>query len=320
VDLNSAYWMVHPNAVYLHEGTSYLVEDLDLDSGVAHLHQVAVDYYTQANKETQVEKKQLLKHEQVTGANKSLGEILVRTRVIGYRKIRWFTHEHLGGGDVDLPATHLNTIGYWISLNKETVTDLNNRMLWNSDRNDYGPDWDEIRAKVLRRDGNRCQVCGASGTEQSLHVHHIKPFRSFTSREAVNQLQNLITLCPSCHRNAETRVRIHSGMAGFSYVLHNLAPLLIMCDGEDIGVHYDPNSTLGGGQPTVVLFDNIPGGLGLSENLYEMHDELLKQGYETVSQCECENGCPSCVGPVGEEGSGGKEETLAIFKALMNHG
>ncbi|MDT8382769.1 MAG: DUF1998 domain-containing protein, partial [Brevefilum sp.] len=106
---------------------------------------------------------------------------------------------------------------------------------------------------------------------------------------------------------------------GFSYLLHNLAPLLLMCDGEDIGVHYDPNAKLGDGQPTVVLYDNIPGGLGLSENLYELHTDLLMQGYETVSTCECEDGCPSCVGPVGEEGSGGKQEALAIFKALIDH-
>lgn len=105
-------------------------------------------------------------------------------------------------------------------------------------------------------------------------------------------------------------------MAGLSYVLHNLAPLLLMCDGEDIDVHYNPNSTLGDGQPTVVLYDNIPGGLGLSENLYKMHAELIAQCYETVNLCECEDGCPSCVGPIGEEASGGKAETLAILKAL----
>ncbi len=319
VDLNSAYWMVHPNAVYLHEGTAYLVDDLDLETGVAYLRQVAVDYYTQAKKDTQVEEKELLKGEKVTGGKKSLGKILVTTQVVGFRKVRWFSHEFLGGGEVNLPATHLNTIGYWISLNQETVSDLNDRMLWNADKNDYGPDWDKIRKKVLRRDGNRCQVCGASGIGQSLHVHHIHPFKSFTSRETANQLQNLITLCPSCHRLAETSVRVRSGMAGFSYVLHHLAPLLIMCDGEDIDVHYDPNSTLGVGQPTVVLFDNIPGGLGLSENLYELHEDLLRQGYETVAHCECEDGCPSCVGPIGEEGSGGKKETLAIFEAMCKN-
>jgi len=319
VDLNSAYWMVHPDAVYLHEGTSYLVEELDLDTGVAYLRQVAIDYYTQAKKETQVEEKSRLKTESVPGAVKALGEILVTTRVVGYRKIRWFTNEFLGGGEVNLPPTFLNTVGYWISLDEATVNQLKDQMMWNASENDYGTQWDTIRKRVLRRDGDRCQVCGTTDPARPLHVHHIQPFRSFTSSETANQLQNLITLCPTCHQLAETRARIRSGMAGFSTVLHNLAPLLLMCDGEDIDVHYDPNSTLGDGQPTVILFDNIPGGLGLSENLYELHHELLVQGYETIAFCECEDGCPSCVGPVGEEGSGGKDEALAILKALISN-
>jgi DEAD/DEAH box helicase domain-containing protein len=98
-----------------------------------------------------------------------------------------------------------------------------------------------------------------------------------------------------------------------------MAPLLLMCDHEDIRVHFDPNSTLGDGQPTVVLFDNIPGGIGLAENLYEIHEALMRQAFDTVANCACEDGCPSCVGPVGEEASGGKKETLAILEALLKH-
>jgi DEAD/DEAH box helicase domain-containing protein len=319
VDLSSGYWMVHPEAIYLHEGSSYLVENLDLDVKAAYLREAAVDYYTQATKQTQIEEQSLRKQAQVTGACKSLGDILVTTTVTGYRKIRWFTQEFLGGGEVNLPPTTLSTVGYWISLNEATVNALKDQMLWGESANDYGPEWKSIRQNVLRRDGNRCQVCGYAGLSQPLHVHHIQPFRRFTSREAANQIQNLMTLCPTCHRQAETRVRIRSGMAGISYLLHNLAPLQLMCDGEDLGAHYDPNSTLGEGQPTVIFFDTIPGGLGLSENLYEYHQDLLWQGLETVSQCECEDGCPSCVGPVGEEGSGGKTEALAIFKALIDN-
>jgi len=319
VDLNSAYWMVHPDAIYLHEGTTYVVESLDLENGTAFLRPSATEYYTQARMETQVEEKSLQKQEPVTGAMKNLGEILVTTQVTGYRKIRWFTHEFLGGGDVDLPPTLLSTIGYWISLNQQTVSDLKDHMLWNSDSNDYGPAWGEIRQRVLNRDGDRCQVCGTAGLGRPLHVHHIRPFKSFPDLETANQLHNLITLCPTCHRLAETSVRIRSGMAGFIYVLHSMAPLLLMCDWEDIGVHYDPQSALGEGQPTVVLYDNIPGGLGLAQNLYEMHLALLKQCYETVASCECEGGCPSCVGPVGEETSGGKAETLAIIKELLGY-
>jgi DEAD/DEAH box helicase domain-containing protein len=319
VDLSSAYWMVHPEAIYLHEGTSYLVESLDLETGIAHLREVAVDYYTQSIEETQVEKQNIKNTEQVNGATKSLGEILVTSKVIGYRKVRWFTHEHLGAGTVDLPPTQLNTVGYWISLDDSTVTTLKDHMLWTSGPNDYGPDWDKIRQRVLNRDGNRCQVCGVEGLGKSLHVHHLQPFRSFTSRETANQLQNLITLCPTCHRLAETNVRIRSGMAGLSYLFKNLAPFLVMCDGEDIDVHYDPNSKLEDGKPTIVLYDNIPGGMGLSENLYEVHDQLLMQALDTVKNCPCEDGCPSCVGPIGEEASGGKKETLAILELLLKN-
>ena len=319
VDLSSAYWMVHPDAIYLHEGTSYLVESLDLETGVAHLREAAVDYYTQAVEETQVEQKSLQKTSLVGGGSKSLGEIIVTSQVEGYRKIRWFTHEHLGGGTVDLPPTHLHTVGYWISIDDATVANLEQRMLWHTSPNDYGPTWNALRQQVMNRDGNQCQVCGTSGNGRPLHVHHIKPFRSFSSPESANQLQNLITLCPTCHRQAESKVRIRSSMAGFSYVLHNLAPLLLMCDHEDIRVHFDPNSQLGDGQPTVVLFDNIPGGIGLSENLYELHEELIAQAYDMVANCECEDGCPSCVGPIGEEASGGKKETLAMLKLMMNY-
>jgi DEAD/DEAH box helicase domain-containing protein len=319
VDRISAYWMVHPNAIYLHEGTSYLVEDLNLDAGAAYLKEAMVDYYTQALKKTQVEAQAIRGQMPVTGGGKSLGELLVTTQVTAYRKIRWFTHEFLGGDEINLPPTFLNTIGYWISLSEKTVQNLEDKKLWHEPHNDYGPEWDQLRQRVLRRDGNSCQVCGYSGSAQPLHIHHIQPFRSFTSREAANQLQNLITLCPTCHHQAETRVRIRSGMAGVSYLLHNLAPLLLMCDGEDIEVHYDPNSNLGEGQPTVVVFDTIPGGLGLSENLYEMHQDLILGAYETIVACECEDGCPSCVGPIGEEGSGGKSEALAILKVLTGN-
>ncbi len=319
VDINSAYWMVHPEAIYLHEGTCYLVDELDLAASIATLHPVESDYYTQPRRETQVEKESVLKSEPVFAAHKSLGEIMVTTHVIGYRKIRWYTHEFLGGGDVDLPPTHLNTIGYWVSLDEATLSTLRDQQLWHGDRNDYGPNWGGIRQRVLKRDGERCQVCSAMGTEQPLHVHHVQPFKSFTDPQAANQLQNLVTLCPTCHKQAETNVRIRSGLAGCSYVLHHLSPLLLMCESEDIGVHFDPNAKLGDGQPTMVLFDNIPGGLGLSESLYEMHDTLLQQAYEVVAYCQCADGCPSCVGPIGEEASGGKTEALAIFKVLLDY-
>lgn len=109
---------------------------------------------------------------------------------------------------------------------------------------------------------------------------------------------------------------MRSGLAGLAYALGNLAPLFLMCDPSDLGTHIEPvdNQTFGG--PTVVLYDSVPAGIGFSEKLFEMHDELIARAYELVSECACEDGCPSCVGPGGENGYGGRQEALEILKIL----
>ena len=90
----------------------------------------------------------------------------------------------------------------------------------------------------------------------------------------------------------------------------------MMCDARDVGVHSDPKSPLADGRPAVVLYDQVPAGIGFSERLFELHDKLMARAYELVAACECTDGCPSCVGPAGEGGIGGKRETLAILEAL----
>ena len=129
-------------------------------------------------------------------------------------------------------------------------------------------------------------------------------------------MENLITLCPSCHHRVETAVRIRSGLTGLGYVLGNLAPFFLMCDPSDLGIHSDPQSSLADGNPAVVLYDRIPAGIGFSERLFEMHRELVSRAYELVIACECKDGCPSCVGPGGENGYGGKKETIALLEEL----
>ncbi len=167
-----------------------------------------------------------------------------------------------------------------------------------------------------KRDGYRCQICQTPESGKSHHVHHITPFRTFSSFIHANVIENLITLCPTCHRSVETAVRIRSGLAGLSYLLGNLAPLFLMCDISDLGMHSDPQSPISDGQPTVVIYDQVPAGLGFSQRLYEIHDELIKNAYELANDCSCQDGCPSCVGPGGETGIGGKRETLAILELL----
>lgn len=317
VDRASAYWMVHPDAVYIHEGQPYLVDQLDLETSTAHMHAVDLDYFTEPHQNITIENHKTIHQVQSLGCIKFFGELTVQSQVVGYRKIRWFTRENIGSGKVELPPSHLETVGYWLAIDEWVIDHLRDEMLWNADANDYGREWMKIRQKILLRDEYRCKACGVSGSLQPLHVHHIQPFKNFTLLEAANALSNLITLCPVCHRKAEQNIRIRSGLAGMTYVLGNLAPLLIMCDSEDIGVHSEIQSPLGDGQPTIIIYDNVPGGIGLSERLFDQHLFLLQQGMETVNACPCLDGCPSCVGPIGEDGYGGKKEALALLKALI---
>ena len=321
VDLSSAVWMVHPRAVYLHEGQQYFVQDLNLSRNTATLIPVGLDYYTEPLRETTIQVLSTSDQSPITNyqllITKAWGELQVTTQVTGFRKRSWVGGENLGEEPLDLPASDFQTTGYWLSLSEETITRLRETGNWSNDPNDYGPDWTRIRDRVRARDGFRCQVCGTPENGRQHDVHHKIPFRQFISHVEANRLDNLITLCPSCHRKAEQNVRMRSGLAGLGYVLSQLAPLFLMCDPGDLGLHVDaPGSVFGA--PSVVLYDEVPAGIGFSQKLFEIHDELLTRALQLVTECPCEDGCPSCVGPAGENGVGGKEETVAILKELTN--
>ena len=318
VDLASAYWMVHPRAIYIHEGQQYFVHELNLERNIATLTAVAMDYYTEPQNETEIQILSKSEQEEVRGCKKGYGEIQVTTQMTGFKKLRWMTRENLGEEPLDLPPSELQTTGYWLSLSESTVKALRENGAWNNDPNDYGPDWNRIRLAVRTRDGFRCQVCGAPESGREHDVHHKIPFKAFTSAVEANRLDNLITLCSSCHRKAEQNVRIRSGLAGLSYALSQLAPLFLMCDPNDLGVHTDAAGTILDA-PSIFLYDQVPAGIGFSEKLFEIHDELMARTLELVSECECKDGCPSCVGPGGENGYGGKQETIAILKELRSN-
>jgi DEAD/DEAH box helicase domain-containing protein len=327
VDGESAFWMVHPQAVYLHESQPYLVEQLDLEHHIARLTPFKGDYYTDSISASTVVSNSVLKEEACPGCARAYGELSVTTQVTGYKQIRWFTHEQLGTGEVDLPPSTLTTLGYWLMLKEETVERLREMGAWTNDTNKYGAGWTRLREQIRARDGFTCQVCGKPEAPGQQHdIHHKVPFRAFTNPEAANQPDNLVTLCSICHRRAELSVRMRSGLSGLAYLVGNLAPLFLMCDAHDIGIHSDPQAvlrsgTLGDGpHPAVVVYDAIPGGIGLSERLYELQTELLSRAFGVVKDCPCSDGCPSCVGPGGEFGSGGKNETKAILDAILHAG
>jgi DEAD/DEAH box helicase domain-containing protein len=319
VDGESAFWMVHPHSIYLHEGKTYIVQNLDIDNHIAHLQPIDIDYFTRARKESEVQILNVEKESYQTYGQIGYGNISLTTQVVGFTKIKWETHEKLGYQELELPSSDLLTTGYWFMFDKTAVEELRNMGVWSNDPNNYGPSWKTQREMARVRDDFLCQVCGIPESGAPHHVHHITPFRTFETDTEANALNNLTTLCPSCHKRVETSVRIRSGLAGLANILLNLTPLFLMCDIRDIGIHYDPKSPLNDSNPIIVIYDSIPGGLGFSQFLFEKHESLLSTAYDVVFNCECRDGCPSCVGPGGEFGFGGKLETLAILKLMTGN-
>ena len=71
------------------------------------------------------------------------------------------------------------------------------------------------------------------------------------------------------------------------------------------------------GEPTLILYDNCPGGIGLSQKAFGMREMLMEKALQVVRDCGCESGCPSCVGPVGEIGEDGKKTAMYLLKELL---
>ena len=67
----------------------------------------------------------------------------------------------------------------------------------------------------------------------------------------------------------------------------------------------------------VAVYDKMGDAMGFSRRLFEIHDELMRSAYQLVRECGCQDGCPSCVGPGGEQGQGSKRETLALLEELI---
>ena len=109
---------------------------------------------------------------------------------------------------------------------------------------------------------------------------------------------------------------IQAGLQGISNLLANIAPVYLMCDPRDIHSVIQVKSPFTA-RPTVFLYDSYPGGIGLAERVYDMHDDLLKAAMDQVKRCRCAHGCPSCVGPADEVGFKGKDITLKLLGDIV---
>jgi DEAD/DEAH box helicase domain-containing protein len=70
-------------------------------------------------------------------------------------------------------------------------------------------------------------------------------------------------------------------------------------------------------KPTVYIYENIPGGVGLSEKLFGEYQRLFESCREHVKKCACTDGCPTCIGPPMEVGEGGKEGVVKLLDYML---
>ncbi len=109
-------------------------------------------------------------------------------------------------------------------------------------------------------------------------------------------------------------------LRGLANILGRIAPLWVMCDPRDlrsISQVRAPFTEL----PTVYVYENVPGGVGLSEKLYSEHVRLFQSCLEHLASCPCQAGCPTCVGPpmeVGDEGKSCVENLLGFMLAAVS--
>ena len=223
---------LHEKAIYLVEGALYQVEKLDFEGRKAYVRQIDCDYYTDAMTYTKVAVLETF----ASGDARSHGEVHVSSRVVGFKKIKFYTNENVGSGELDLPEQQMHTTSYWLAIPAAAMAAL--------------------------------------------------PYAADDRRD---------------------------GIVGLSFAMRQVAQLLLMCDSHDIGISIDSDDAA---EPRIFIYDNYPGGIGFSEPLFGMHHELLTRTRTLIAACECEHGCPTCVGPIGNTGPLAKVVALRILDLL----
>ncbi len=319
LDRAGAAQLAYPGAIYFHEGMAYLIQSLDWERSVALAEPIEPGYYTQAMASKRIETRGVRRTLGPGNAHLLLRDetVLVAWRPLAYRRITFDRHETVGWGEIDLPEQSFESEAFRLIAGKELTEALQEEGIC-LDSLDYGPDWPAIRTAILERDHYACRLCGQSG---ALEVHHLVGLRHYLETyprpvawRLAHTPDNLITLCPTCHRRVESARGARTALGGLAYLLRHLAPIFLMCDPTDLAsaILLDEETQ----QPSLVMYDTTPGGAGLAPRLLDLWLRLSEAAWDRINVCPCEDGCPSCVGPVGEHEPGVKAATRRLLELI----
>ena len=124
VDYDSAPFLIHEEAIYIHQMQPYYINQLDWDRRVAYAEKIKTDYYTDSQAKTDIQvmhqdDSRPIENSESPLIAKSFGEVTVRTIVAKYKKIKFETHENIGWGEILLPEQELQTEAYWLTFRPE---------------------------------------------------------------------------------------------------------------------------------------------------------------------------------------------------------
>jgi DEAD/DEAH box helicase domain-containing protein len=114
IDSISAPELVYPEAVYLHQGESYLVRELDQPARLTRVERLDADYYTQPVLADECRLGEQRLSGECLGGRKYFGDVTVRWQTIAFRKFKLYTQELIGQTVLDLPAQQIDTTGLWL--------------------------------------------------------------------------------------------------------------------------------------------------------------------------------------------------------------
>jgi len=129
IESETAFFQIHPGAIYLHQGETYLVTKLDIATRTAYAIPTDANYYTQTKELTDLHILKVLKSRHEGRVDIFLGEVEVTTTVLGYKKKAQFTDEDLGEEVLDLPPQHFQTMSLWFDLPESTIAAIDKEQL-----------------------------------------------------------------------------------------------------------------------------------------------------------------------------------------------
>ncbi len=252
VDYSAAALTLYEGAIHMVQAAPWQVEKLDWSGRKAFVTRTSVDYYTDAIDYTKLT---VLSCFDALGSGEGSvqhGEVHVVRRVAGYKKIRYYTHENIGYGPVNLPDQELQTTSVWWQLPQAALDAL--------------------------FDSRQQALDGFLGAAHAIHA-----IAALAVMADARDLQRSVGTGEQRWSLGAHR-RANAGSAGVFAA--SLAEASLPEGGGDTFL------------PTLHLYDNYPGGIGLSAPLFDRSAQIIADAHALIAGCGCRCGCPACVGPV----------------------